>query len=72
MTQPIQTHVQAVNLLLQGVAVAQKRGAYDLNEAAQLAAAASFLTAPSSTEAETPLAGAPLSTRDDSEPEEDE
>tara|TARA_Y100000034_G_C6898979_1_gene415125 strand:- start:1494 stop:1703 length:210 start_codon:yes stop_codon:yes gene_type:complete len=69
MTQPVETHVQAVNLLLQGVAVAQKRGAYDLNEAAQLAAAASFLTGPT---AETE--GAPRTTaRSDAESaEEDE
>ena len=41
---------QAVNLLLQGVQVAQKRGAYSLEEASLLSSAVSFLTASNANE----------------------
>ena len=52
MTQKLETAQQAVNLLLQGVQLAQKRGAYDLNEASALQSAVSFLSTPPTAEAE--------------------
>ena len=44
MTQQIESPSQAVNLLLQGVELAQKRGAYSLQEASTLSNAVVFLT----------------------------
>ena len=40
----LSTPQQAVNLLIQGVQVAQQRGAYQLNEASVLSEAVNFLT----------------------------
>ena len=43
-TVTLSTPQQAVNLLIQGVQVAQQRGAYQLNEASVLSEAVNFLT----------------------------
>ena len=43
-TATFNTPQQAVNLLIQGVQVAQQRGAYQLNEASVLSEAVNFLT----------------------------
>ena len=40
----VESPQQAVSLLIQGVQVAQQRGAYQLNEASLLSEAVSFLT----------------------------
>jgi len=45
MTQ-IESQTQAVNVLLQGIELAQKRGAYSLQEASVLSSAVTFLVAP--------------------------
>ena len=45
MTQQFESQTQAVQVLLQGVEVAQKRGAYSLQEASVLSDAVGFLTA---------------------------
>jgi hypothetical protein len=42
----IESPSQAVNVLLQGVQVAQKRGAYSLEEASVLSSAVSYLSTP--------------------------
>ena len=54
-TQQFENATQAVNVLLQGVQLAQKRGAYELNEAAILAAATTYLTKPQSSDEELDL-----------------
>ena len=46
MSQQFESKTQAVNVLLQGVQVAQKRGAYSLEEASVLSSAVTFLTTP--------------------------
>jgi|TARA_Y100000310_G_C20511164_1_gene728935 hypothetical protein len=46
MTQQFESQSQAVTALLQGVQVAQKRGAYSLEEASVLSSAVTFLTTP--------------------------
>ena len=46
-TQQIETANQAVNLLVQGVELAQKRGAYNLEEAALLSQAVKLFVVPS-------------------------
>ena len=46
MSQQIETQQQAVSLLIQGAQVAQKRGAFDLNEAALLSEAINLLVPP--------------------------
>ena len=48
MTQQFDSQTHAVNVLLQGVQVAKKRGAYSLEEASVLSSAVTFLTAPAS------------------------
>ncbi len=46
MSQQVETQQQAVSLLIQGAQVAQKRGAFDLNEAALLSEAINLLVPP--------------------------
>ena len=46
MTQQFESQTQAVQVLLQGVEVAQKRGAYSLQEASVLSSAVTFLVEP--------------------------
>ena len=45
--QQIETANQALNMLVQGVELAQKRGAYSLEEAAMISQAIKVLTPPS-------------------------
>jgi hypothetical protein len=52
MSQQVETQNQAVSLLIQGAQVAQKRGAFDLREAALLSEAIDFLVPPPAPEEE--------------------
>ncbi len=46
MSQQVETQQQAVGLLIQAAQIAQKRGAFDLNEAGLLAEAVNLLAPP--------------------------